>query len=271
MPQKPKVASTVFANNFWVILLGMDAVIILLLACLGWLSGGVINLSADQLPIEGKFSRPKCHNCHTPQSWGRFLWLRKCQACGASRMARGWFVQFIFILLAIILWYYPGARLPFYLLYPLIAYFGLVTLIDLEHRLVLGPVSLVGVLLGLGVGVFLHGWIVTLFGLVGGAAIMLAIYGLGLLFSKWMAKRRQQPVEEEALGLGDVYIAGILGLILGWPGITAGLLGGILIGGLISGLVLLWMFLRRKYQPFMALPYAPFLIAAALVLLLRPS
>lgn len=256
---------------FWVILEQMDAVIVLILACLGWILGGVINLSADQLPIDGKFSQPKCNSCHASQSWGRFILLGKCTVCGSPRLARGWFVQIVFSLLAIIIWYFPGSRLPFYLLYPLIAYFGLVSLIDLEHRLVLGPVSLVGVLLGLGIGVYLHGWIVTLLGGAGGAAIMLAIYGVGRLFSKWLARRPEQPVEEEALGLGDVYIAAILGLLLGWPGITAGLLSGILIGGLVSGLVLAWMFLRRKYQPFMALPYAPFLIAAALILLMRPS
>ena len=86
-----------------------------------------------------------------------------------------------------------------------------------------------------------------------------------------MPKRRGEPVDEEALGLGDVYVAAILGLILGWPGITAGLLGGILIGGLVSGLILVWMVLRRNYHPFLALPYAPFLIVAALILLARPA
>lgn len=248
----------------------MNVLIILALAGLGWMIGGMINLSADQLPVIGKYTRPQCARCHEPISWGRYLILARCPACGARRLARGWLVQVTFSLLAILLWYFPGPRIPFYLLYPLIAYFGLVALIDLEHHLVLGPLSIVGILLGCLVGVILHGWLVTLLGFLGGAAIMLAIYGLGRLFSRWMAKRRGQQVEEEALGLGDVYIAAILGLLLGWPGITAGLLGGIMIGGLISGLVLVWMFLRRNYQPFMALPYAPFLIAAALILLLRP-
>ena len=100
---------------------------------------------------------------------------------------------------------------------------------------------------------------------------MLAIYWLGRLFSRWMIRRRGQQMDEEALGLGDVYIAAILGLILGWPGITAGLIAGIFLGGLVSGLVLAWMFIRRQYRPFMALPYAPFLIAAALLLLFRPA
>lgn len=249
----------------------MDALIALILACMGWIIGGVINLSADQLPIDGKYSQPKCSVCHASRSWTRYFMLRKCSSCHANRLTRDWVVQIVFSFLAILLWFYPLSRMPFYLFYPLLAYFGLVSLIDLEHRLVLGPVSLIGILLGLVIGVYLHGWIATILGGVGGTLIMLAIYGVGRLFTRWMAKRRGQAVDEEALGLGDVYIAAILGLLLGWPGITAGLAGGILIGGLVSGLLLAGMFLRRNYRPFMALPYAPFLIAAAILLLIRPA
>ena len=65
----------------------------------------------------------------------------------------------------------------------------------------------------------------------------------------------------------DVILGGILGLILGWPGIVAGLVLGILIAGLVSFLYLVGMALIRRYQAFTAIPYGPFLVASALLLL----
>ena len=249
----------------------MNAGIAIVLSALGWLMGMGVNLCADQLPITGNLSKPTCSRCGASRQWGHFLVMKKCGSCQASRSIRSWTVQIAYCLLIPWAWFVPSDRLPFGMVCLLAAYFGLVSLIDLEHRLVLGPLSLVGLGIGLICGYELHGWLSTFLGGGAGALIMLAIYWLGRLFSRWMIRRRGQQMDEEALGLGDVYIAAILGLILGWPGITAGLIVGIFLGGLVSGLVLAWMFIRRQYRPFMALPYAPFLIAAALLLLFRPA
>jgi len=81
-----------------------------------------------------------------------------------------------------------------------------------------------------------------------------------------MARARKQPVEEIALGFGDVNLSGVLGLMLGWPRITANLVLGILLGGLVSGFYLLSMMVRKKYKAFTAVPYAPFLLIAAVIL-----
>jgi leader peptidase (prepilin peptidase)/N-methyltransferase len=152
----------------------------------------------------------------------------------------------------------------------LIIYFGEVAVIDIEHRLVLHPISLVGALIGLVVGYRLHGLVMTLVGGAAGFVIMLALYYLGELFSRLLGRLRGQPVNEVALGFGDVNLAGILGLVMGWPGITACLFVAILIGGLISGLYLVIMMLTRTYRAFTALPYAPFLLLSAVFLLFRP-
>ena len=70
-----------------------------------------------------------------------------------------------------------------------------------------------------------------------------------------------------ALGFGDVNLSGILGLLLGWPAITVGLLFAVLAGGLISLFIILGMLVTKKYKAFTAIPYAPFLILSALFLL----
>jgi leader peptidase (prepilin peptidase)/N-methyltransferase len=143
----------------------------------------------------------------------------------------------------------------------------LVLVNDLEHRVVLFQVSIAGLVICFVYGYFLHGIWSTLIGGLVGFAIMYLLYLGGGWFTKLLSKRRGEEVTEIALGFGDVNISAVIGLLLGWPAITAGLMIGILAGGLISGLFLLVMVLLRRYQPLSALPYTPFLILGAVVLL----
>jgi hypothetical protein len=56
-------------------------------------------------------------------------------------------------------------------------------------------------------------------------------------------------------------LAGVIGLVLGWPLIGVGLLAAILIGGIVSVFYIICQLFRGKYQPFVSLPYGSFLIA----------
>ncbi|MBC8497079.1 MAG: prepilin peptidase, partial [Chloroflexi bacterium] len=133
--------------------------------------------------------------------------------------------------------------------------------------LILHPVSWAGALLGLGVGIWMHGLAPTLIGGAAGFGLMLALHSFGNLFARGMARLRGEPIDEVALGFGDVNLSGVLGLLLGWPGIVGGLLLAILLGGVVSLFYLLIMLIRRRYQVFTAIPYGPFLVASAILLL----
>jgi leader peptidase (prepilin peptidase)/N-methyltransferase len=146
----------------------------------------------------------------------------------------------------------------------------LIAVIDIEHRLILHVTSVVGALLGLAIGIHLHELVATLVGGAAGYGLMLLIYLLGEAFMRVMAKRRGEPIEEVALGYGDVNLAGTTGLLLGWPGIAFGLVLTILAGGLVSLIVVVAMLIRRRYRAFSAIPYGPFLILSIVVLLFRP-
>jgi prepilin signal peptidase PulO-like enzyme (type II secretory pathway) len=142
-----------------------------------------------------------------------------------------------------------------------------VFVIDLEHRLILHPVSLVGVAIGLFVGIWLHGLLVTILGGLAGFGIMLGLYLLGYLFAKGIARKRNQDLDEDALGFGDVMLGGVLGLLLGWPGIVLGIIVAILLGGVVSLIFVFILLIRGKYQSFIAIPYGPFLVIGSVGLL----
>lgn len=240
------------------------------LPILGLVGGWIINYLADVLPTAGSLVRPACWNCGTPLPWGRSLLFLRCKVCGHWRQRRTAVVELTLAAALLYLWLVPAHKLEFPLAALLFAYLLLITVIDLEHRLILHITSIAGLFLGLGIGIHLHGLGVTLAGAAAGYGIMLAFYLLGVLFVRYMSKRRGRAIDEVALGYGDVNLAGIAGLLLGWPGIVFGLLFTVLAGGVASLVVIAVMLARRRYHAFSAIPYGPFLVLSILVLLLRP-
>ncbi|HZD57887.1 MAG TPA: A24 family peptidase [Anaerolineales bacterium] len=242
--------------------------LILLVALLGWGAGIVVNYVADVFPYRRRLVKPFCHNCQANYPLLDYIfWYGRCESCRQRRSWRAPAVEILYVLGTVWLWILPPKNLNFILGFILLIYFGIVVLIDLEHRLIMHPVSMVGAVLGLGIGTWLHGIGWTLLGGAAGFGIMLALYGLGYLFARGLARLRGGSIDEEALGFGDVNLMGVLGLILGWPGVLVGLVLAVLIGGLVSGLYMLAMLITRRFRAFTAIPYGPFLVAAAIALL----
>lgn len=243
----------------------------------GWVSGVLVNYLADVLPHYRSyasresgwyFAVPHCRKCEQRWSWGNYLLLpRRCHHCDAFRPIRVWIVEVFFIGFSFWLWHFPAGDLGYPLGLLVALYLGLVAVIDLEHRLILHPVSLVGGILGLGVGSWQHGVLSTLQGGVAGFGLMLILYFLGILFARVLERVRGEPSEEVALGFGDVNLSGVLGLLLGWPGVFAGLSLAIVLAGAVSFLYLAGMLVTRRYRMFTAIPYGPFLVASAVILL----
>lgn len=236
---------------------------------LGWVCGCVVNYVCDVMPFSRKLTAPICVSCEAKQSWMEYLTFRRCKQCGKPRSIRTWLVQAAGVLGCAYLWFFPPKALGFWIALILSIYFAIVMVMDLEYRVVLNPISIVGVIIGLGVGIKLHGWL-ALAGGAAGFAAMLLLYYAGDWYAKRLAKKRGEELDEVALGFGDVNLMGILGLILGFPGVFLGLMSGILLGGAVSIILLIVQLLRKQYQPFTAIPYAPFLVLGT-VLLLFPA
>lgn len=187
------------------------------------------------------------------------------------RKIRSWLVLFLMLISPFLLVVFSPGRLGFWAGLLVVTYFVLVAVIDIEHRIIMHPVSIAGGLIGLCIGAWQHGWTSTLIGGIAGLGFMFIVYLIGGVFAKWLAKRKKIETEEEGFGFGDVALSGVLGLLLGWPGIIAGLTLAVLLGGVGSLVAIISSLLAKKYQAFLTIPYGPFLIIGAAILLFRPG
>jgi len=171
------------------------------------------------------------------------------------------------VIIGIGLWMQPYVKINPLLTVLLIAYFMLVIVVDFEHRLILHPVSVAGSVLCLVIGYQLHGILPTIYGGAAGAAIMYGLYMLGRVFVRYLAKARGEEIGEEALGFGDVILGGVLGLLLGWPGIIAGLILAVILAGFISLIYLAVMFITRRDLRNLTIAYGPYLVISTFLLI----
>jgi len=218
----------------------------ILIFLLGLGGGMLVNYLSDVLPHMRRMSKPHCWNCSQTQTWGNyFVWPRRCPHCGKRRKWRVWVVEVIFTGTAFWLWNSPPMDLGLIVGFIVLVYFGSVIVMDIEHRIIMHPVSLVGALLAGVVGIGLHGLTATIIGGAAGFGILLIMYYIGGQFARWAGRQREQEFDDVALGFGDVNLAGVLGLLMGWPGITAGLVLGVLAGGVFSGLYIVIKLITR--------------------------
>lgn len=245
-------------NNLW---------LLPLILLLGLASGQFANYLLDTLPRMRKISPPFCVYCETKISIIDYLLLKQCKQCGQSRSKRSWIVISITAIIFCILWIFTPVKLGFWASAIIFTYFLIVFIMDLEFRVIVYPLTVAGYLAAIPYGIFIHSWSEALIGGAAGYGIMLILYLLGIGFIKILSKARNMEINEVALGFGDVTLSGILGCLLGWPLISASLFASIVFGGLFSLVMIIIHSLRKDYSPLTAIPYAPFLLIGAGILL----
>lgn len=245
----------------------MTAILVAMAALLGLAVGSFLNVVIARVPAGESVAHPRsrCPGC-TGQIGPRdnvpvvsWLLLRgRCRTCNMRISPRYPFVELLTALLFVVLALHFGvaAELPAFLY---LAAVGLaLAFIDIDTRrlpnaLVL-PSYLVGALLLAGaVG-------------LGASPARLAGAGLGMvaLYGIYFAIAFAYPA---GMGFGDVKLAGVLGLYLGWIGwgaVAVGFMAGFLLGG-VAGVAL--MALRRGTRK-SALPFGPFMLLGTLVAIL---
>lgn len=244
-----------FYNLFWIIPLSIVV-------------SFLVNHLADTLPIIRKISlSPICKKCHYPLKRSEYLLFKTCPHCQTRADTRRIILPIIFIITYVLVFIFPPEFAGFYFSIVIITFLYLIFIIDFEHRLILNPVSIIGALLFAMIGFNLNGWKTSILGGGLGFLLMYTLYLFGILFSKWISKLRGEITEEVALGFGDVNLTAILGLLFGWPRIAVLLFFAILFGGLFSVGYLIVLKIQKRYELFTAIPYAPFLIFSAIIML----
>ena len=220
----------------------MESVLLVLSAVVGWVGGGLVNWAADILPGAGgqdTASRPHWSRCWAP--------------VGSAQSRRHSLLIVLSVVLAMLMAWHWGWSLTLVVGW-LYGFFLLaVIVIDFEHHRVLNvmlaPAAVVAVILSA------LPWTpdslsnlanAVLGGAVGfGMFLLLAIIGRG------------------ALGMGDVKLAGVIGLMTGYPDV----LGALIIGALAGAGAAIILLISRKATRKTAIAYAPYLAFGTFVVL----
>lgn len=242
-----------------------------LFAILGLFVGSFLNVCIDRLPGGQSIISPRSHcaSCHHKLGFSdllpvfSYLWLRgRCRYCGAAIPPRIPLVEGITSLLfALLFWRFDlSVALVISLIY--ISLFIVIFAIDLEHMLVLNITVYPAMVLALVLSLFWPGvqaidlpggWIVgKLASSLAGGAIGLAAMALPLI------------IYRRGIGLGDLKLGALVGLMTGYPSVFVALLFSVVSGGLVAALLLAFR-VKRRSEP---IPFAPFLVTGATVGLL---
>ncbi len=232
----------------------------ILYAFVGWLAGLAINHAADILPKrQTVLQSPSCSACGTARpltTWSALLsWLGRqtsCLACGLPRasLLRCITIELIVpIFFVFLLWQY-GVSLHLIIVSIYTTILMLITVTDLEHRLIFNVVILPSILLAL-IAAFVTPGLYWPAALVGGGFAFILMYLAAL-------------VSRGGLGEGDVTLSTFLGLILGFPHIVLGLVFGVFLGGFVVVLLLI----TRRVNLNSFVPYGPFLTVTGWIMLI---
>jgi prepilin signal peptidase PulO-like enzyme (type II secretory pathway) len=236
---------------------------------LGIILGIFINYACDVLPIKRNLVKPVCRHCHETLGWKDYFFSPRCTICNTAFSIRRYLLLLITPAIVSWLWFVPPERFSVWVGVILITYSLIIMIIDIENRAILSSTIFFGATIFLVLGVYLHGSATTLSGGAAGFLIMFLLQYFGSFFTQWLARRRGELLEEPALGFGDVNLTCVLGFGLGWPGVAAGLVIAFLLGGLTGLVYLIITKISGRFRAFQAMPYAPFLILAAMYLLFR--
>ncbi|MBN1991652.1 MAG: prepilin peptidase [Anaerolineae bacterium] len=230
-----------------------------LYALLGWLVGVAVNHAADILPKRQTIlQRPTCPICGSfrpYRGWSALTALiTKQHTCQTCRQRHPYLIRSLIIELgtalvfAFLLQRYDCSfNLLLVTLYTTILI--LVTITDLEHRLIFNVVILPAILFA-GAAAFFTPGLAWPAALAGGVSGFIISYLAAL-------------VSRGGLGGGDVTLSTFLGLILGLPYIILSLGFGVFLGGFVAFLLLI----TRRVGLKTYIPYGPFLTITGWIML----
>jgi len=252
----------------------MEVTFIVIFALLGTAIGSFLNVCIDRLPVGKSLVYPPSH-CDTCQRHlspkdlipvVSYLWLRgHCRHCQASIPRRILWVEVGSGLLLAFIYWHASSSVEFVVT----AFYGylfmVLGVIDLEHQLILNKIVYPAAVMALIIDVFLPPlgiidiplpwpWLGIINSAIGSA--------IGFVFLLIPIL-----IYPQGMGWGDVKMAALIGLVIGFPLVFVVLLMGVILGGLVAGMLLLLKIKQRKE----AIPFGPFLSLTTIATLLWGS
>ncbi len=235
------------------------SLLILVFALLGLFVGSFLNVCIDRLPRGQSIIHPRSHCAVCNRELGNldllpifsYLWLRgRCRYCRARITLRLPIVEGVTgLLFALLYWKFGlGLELGISLVYT--SLLTAIFVIDLENQLVLDKVIYPGMVVALAFSFFWPG-LGVISSLIGGAI------GLGAMALPFIIYRR-------GMGMGDVKLGALVGLMTGYPLVFVAILLSWIGGGLVAA-ILLALKIKKLKDP---IPSATFLTISAMVTLL---
>ena len=253
----------------------MTVFLTVLFTLVGVAIGSFLNVCIDRLPVNKSLVRPPshCDSCQRRLSVPdliplvSYLWLRgRCRYCQAGIPPRVLLVELLGGGLFFLAFWRFGLTPQFGITAFWCGVFLVIIFIDWEHQVILNkvtyPMAVIALVI-LAIDSFapeaeilgnLSFWPqdkpIILSGIIGGA--------IGLSFFLLVAF-----INPRGMGMGDVKLAGLIGLVTGFPLVVVALLIGILIGGL-AAVILLSLGLKGRKD---VIPYGTFLAIGPIVTL----
>ena len=240
-------------------------------ALLGLFVGSFLNVCIDRLPRGQSIIHPRSHCAACNRKLGNldliplfsYLWLRgRCRYCRAHIPLRLPIIEGITgLLFALLYWKFElGLELGISLIY--VSLLTAIFVIDLENQLVLDKVIYPGMALALAFSFFWPG--LEGIGALPGEALGRVVsslaggaLGLGAMALPFIIYRR-------GMGMGDVKLGALVGLMTGFPLVFVAILLSWIGGGLVAA-ILLALKVKKLKDP---IPSATFLATSAMVTLL---
>jgi len=238
----------------------------------GAVIGSFLNVCIGRIPNDESVVSPPSHcpKCKAAIAFYdniplfSYLWLRgQCRACHEPISPRYFFVELLTGLLAVALFSRFGLSYTFIVSFVFTAALIVISFIDLDVRIVPDVISLPGIIVGLVCSVLGYFLFADAFDLIPtplSSLIGIVIGGGFLLATAWIYEK---VTGVDGMGGGDIKLLAMIGAFLGWPSIPVTLFIASVLGSVIGvGLMVATGAGRR-----LALPFAPFLCAGALIYL----
>ncbi len=242
----------------------IDAILGLFVFAIGASVGSFLNVVADRLPAGQSLVSPRSHcpNCkrqiptHELLPVVSYLWLRgKCRVCGEQIPGRILAVEVLAGLLFVTGFLKFDYGITFFIVAAGVSLLLVVAIIDLEHRLILNRMVLPAMVVLLAVSPFWTELGIDREFVVDNVYLASFLNSLAAGIGAFVIFSVVAIIFPAGMGGGDVKMAGMLGLMVGYPGIILTLWGAVVLGGAVA--ITLLVLGRRSRKD--AIPFGPFL------------